>query len=259
MTYLITRPPLGEQDIHQLIHVIQGITNPFRDGRVLSTLVLVCYHFALKRKDLIGLTIGDAFKRSGEVRESVRVGEMGVVSNANVTTVLQDYRTYLRERGYSRRQPAPLFPTKDAKRYEVKQLQYDLQDCFSRFSHGITLEMIRQAGICGHYERKRQEGVPPGICFNETVRFARITPKQTIAILTGRKIPTGHKEDPFYRYWRRIESIPYERFPTPDGKAIAIQALVDEIAKDARIKPNRKNQLYCIIQQDLAYDPSATS
>lgn len=69
----------------------------------------------------------------------------------------------------------------------------------------ISLEKIRQAGICRHYEQLRDQGLSPKECLEKTAEFARISEKQASGILTDKKQPTGKKTSSFSEYLVEIE------------------------------------------------------
>jgi hypothetical protein len=75
---------------------------------------------------------------------------------------------------------------------------------------GITLEEIRQAGICNHYERLKSQGLPPRDCLKKTAGFARIGEKQVKGILSGNIQSTGKKEGSFLKYLKKIEKTKWE-------------------------------------------------
>jgi hypothetical protein len=62
----------------------------------------------------------------------------------------------------------------------------------------FTLEKIRQAGICDHYDEFKSKGISANDCFEETKTFARISDERTSEdhlrrILTGNILQTGKK------------------------------------------------------------------
>jgi hypothetical protein len=69
----------------------------------------------------------------------------------------------------------------------------------------ISLEKIRQTGICRHYERLKDQGLSPKECLKKTAVFARISEKQASGILTDKKQPTGKKTSSFSKYLEEIE------------------------------------------------------
>jgi len=69
----------------------------------------------------------------------------------------------------------------------------------------ISLEKIRQTGICRHYEQLRDQGLSPKECLEKTAEFARISEKQASGIMTDKKQPTGKKTSMFSEYLVEIE------------------------------------------------------
>ena len=74
----------------------------------------------------------------------------------------------------------------------------------------ISLEKIRQAGICRHYEQLRGQGLSPKECLEKTADFARISERHAKGILTGNIQPTGKKTSSFSKYLEEIEMVEFE-------------------------------------------------
>jgi hypothetical protein len=70
----------------------------------------------------------------------------------------------------------------------------------------ISLEQIRQAGICRHYEQLRDQGLSARECLEKTAEFAGISKRHTKGILTDKKQPTGRKTIPFLKHLSNIET-----------------------------------------------------
>lgn len=70
----------------------------------------------------------------------------------------------------------------------------------------ISLEQIRQAGICRHYEQLRDQGLSARECLEKTAEFAGISERHTKVILTAEKQPPCRKTIPFSKHLRNIET-----------------------------------------------------
>jgi hypothetical protein len=72
----------------------------------------------------------------------------------------------------------------------------------------ITLEQIRQAGICNYYDKLKQKGFSESQCLEETKIFARHKSyRATKDLLSGKIQPTGEKINPVQAYLEEIEEI----------------------------------------------------
>jgi hypothetical protein len=74
----------------------------------------------------------------------------------------------------------------------------------------ISLEKIRQTGICSHYEQLRGQGLSPKECLEKTADFAKISERHAKGILTGNIQPTGKKTNSFSKYLEEIEKVEFE-------------------------------------------------
>jgi hypothetical protein len=68
--------------------------------------------------------------------------------------------------------------------------KYDNDDA----STGITLEQIRQAGICRQYEKYKNQGLSARECLKKTANFARNTERHVKGMLTDKKTATKKKD-----------------------------------------------------------------
>lgn len=122
MGYIETRPPVSESDIENLITAIESVKTSTIDGAVLSNLVRVCYECALRKRELIGMSIGDVAKK-GLVDDFMKIGEKETRLSNDAKQILQNHIDYLKRNGYRLYPSFPLFPTKKHKRYNDRLLE----------------------------------------------------------------------------------------------------------------------------------------
>ncbi len=126
MGYIETRPPVPELDIENLITAIKSVKTPTIDGAVLSNLVRVCHECALRKRELIGLSIQDVAKK-GLVGDIIKVGDKYVRLSSDAKQILQNHIDYLKRNGYRLYPSSPLFPTKKNIRYHGRLLDNHLK------------------------------------------------------------------------------------------------------------------------------------
>ncbi len=127
MGYIETRPPLTAAEIEEFITRLESVKTNAIDGVVLSNLVRACFELALKKKELIDLSIGDVAK-GGVVSDIIRVGdyELNLLELPQAKKMLQGHIDYLKKKGYQLYSNKPLFPTKKKVRYSEKNLDNHL-------------------------------------------------------------------------------------------------------------------------------------
>ena len=99
----------------------------------------------------------------------------------------------------------------------------------------LSLEQIRQAGICKCYEQLKDQGLLPRECLKKTADFARISERHAEGILTDRKQRTGRKTGSVSEYLEKIEvgSIKSKKAENQKGNQI-----FEEISREIRNDPN---------------------
>ena len=125
MGYIQTRPPVSAADIEGLIARLESVNTSSIDGIVLSNLVRACFELALKKRELIDLSIGDVAK-AGVFGNVMQVGGSGVRVSQQAKQVLQSHIDYLKKSGYLMSANSPLFPTRNKKRYTPRTLDNHL-------------------------------------------------------------------------------------------------------------------------------------
>lgn len=243
MDYIETRPPVPETEIENLIAAIESVKTPTIDGVVLSSLVRVCNECALKKNELIELSIKDVAKK-GLVGDFINVGERKARLSSDAKQILQNHIDYLKRNGYRLYPSSPLFPTKKNERYNGRLLDNHLN-----LGPNNGLEKIRQSGICKHYDQLKDKGLTPQNCLSKTKEFARVekrytTKRHTKGILTGNVQPTGKKVVPFEKYLYEIEAIEVamKRSETSKNRQ-ALKQIYDDIKKDKNLKGDEKQIL----------------
>jgi len=127
MDYINTRPPVTSADIDNLTARMKTVKTRTIDGIVLSNLVRVCHECALKKGELIALSVGDVAK-GGVVGDVIQIGESEVTLLPQAKQVLQDHIDYLKNNGYRMYPTYPLFPTGDKKRYTDRNLDNHMKE-----------------------------------------------------------------------------------------------------------------------------------
>jgi site-specific recombinase XerD len=127
MDYIEMRPPVSEADIEDLIARLDSVKTSNIDGAVLSNLVRACFELALKKSELIDLSVGDVAKAGG-VGNAMQIGGTEVSLPSQAMQVLQDHIDYLKKNGYRMHPTKPLFPTRKKVRYSAKTLDNHLKE-----------------------------------------------------------------------------------------------------------------------------------
>jgi hypothetical protein len=128
MGYIQTRPPVSAADIEGLIARLESVNTSSIDGIVLSNLVRACFELALKKRELIDLSIEDVAK-GGIVRDIIQIGDdkLNLSELPQAKKMLQGHIDYLKTAGYRLFPTKPLFPTRKKKRYNEKTIDNHLE------------------------------------------------------------------------------------------------------------------------------------
>jgi hypothetical protein len=194
------------KEIISAIAKIRKVKEPNIDGAVLSNLVRICYECALKKSDLINLTVGDVSKK-GKVGEEIRVpgSENPRRPTARGKYVIQQHIDDLKDAGYRLYSSYPLFPTKKTKRkYNGRTLDYHLNKALD--GNRINLEEIRQAGIHAFYNSLRSQGISDIEGIKLASNFAGISERHASDLLKGAIQSTGKKLPPIIRHSKKIRN-----------------------------------------------------
>jgi hypothetical protein len=221
MDFIKTRPPVTQAEIEDLITRLESVKSKNFDGFILSNLVRTCHECALKKAELIKLSIMDVASGS-KIRDFMEVGDSVVKLSGQAKEFLQAHIDYLKNMRYKVKPQSPFSPTIKDRRYTAKTLDNHLKEAQNAESKPdgpstkasdtvethITLEQIRQAGICNYYDKMRQKGFSASQCLEETKIFARHKSyRATKDLLAGKIQPTGVKINPVQEYMEEIEEI----------------------------------------------------
>jgi len=215
--YIQTRPPMTQTEREDLIARVESAKSKNFDGFILSNLVRTSHACALKKAELIKLSIMDVAS-GGKVREFMEVGDSVIGLSGQAKKFLQGHIDYLKTMKYKMEPQSPLFPTTKGRRYTAKTLDNHLKGAQNPVEQSkkasdsdkthIELEQIRQAGICNYYDKLRQKGYSASQCIDETKIFARHKSyRATKDLLAGTIQPTGKKVNAVQEYLEEIEEI----------------------------------------------------
>ena len=127
MGYIQTRPPVTQTEIEDLIARLESAKSKNFDGFILSNLVRTCHECALKKAELIDLSIRDVAS-GGKIRDFMEVGDSVIELSEQVKEFLQDHVDYLKTMKYKMKPHSPLFPTIKDRRYTAKTLDNHLKE-----------------------------------------------------------------------------------------------------------------------------------
>jgi hypothetical protein len=204
MGYINTRSSISKAEIDKLIGSLANVNTSKIDGGVLANMVRTCHECGLKKSELIDLSVGDV-SRGGKVNDSMQVGDSKRSLSERAKGIIQDHIDYLKDKGYWRYSSSPLFPNRGKKRYASKSLD----NHFNPQHSDLTLEKVRQAGICNHYNELKCQELPAQDCLKKTKAFACISIGQLKGILTGNIQQTGKKSPtgPDVDYLKQIDKV----------------------------------------------------
>lgn len=243
MSYIKTRPPVGHAETENFIDKLRTVQTRTIDGVVVSNLVRACYECGLKSGELINLTIGDVSK-GAKVNDSMLIDGTPVPLTSRAQKVLQDHLDHLKANGYKMYSFNPLSPTKKGHQYSQKSLDNHLKKG-AVAGQNITLDKIRQAGICRHYDQMRKEGFSAQECLNRAKVFARLKSyRSTNDILRGSIQPTGQKTTSFIEHLKKLEIAELSYKHKNENEVIrSLNEIRDEIIKDKKLNDKERAAL----------------
>lgn len=127
MEYIQTRPPMKQAETEDLIASLESMQTKVIDGFILSNLVRTCHECALKKAELIKLSILDVAS-GGKIRDFMEVGDSEIELSEQAKKFLQGHIDYLKRKGYKLKPLSPLFPTRKNRRYTAKTLDNHLKE-----------------------------------------------------------------------------------------------------------------------------------
>ena len=127
MEYIQTRPPVTQTEIEDLIAGLESAKSKNFDGFILSNLIRTCHECALKKVELIDLSIMDVAS-GGKIRDFMEVGDSVIELSGQAKKFLQGHIDYLKNKEYKVKPQSPLFPTIKDRRYTAKTLDNHLKE-----------------------------------------------------------------------------------------------------------------------------------
>lgn len=243
MSEIKVKSPASKDQIDKLVLKLETEKSLVMDGFVLANLIRICFECALKRNELIDLTIEDV-SEGGVIKDIIRVGDKEYKITNSAKYVLQNHLNLLKSRHYELYQFRPLFPSKIGYKYSERNLANHLKKYFENEPKEISLEIIRQAGICNHYFENKK------IMINEdnlknTKEFVRTKSLRHVKdILRGEIQPAGKKPDKFIDFLKEIELLGVNA--QRDGVEIdkfEYEKLEKNIINDMKLRANEKDAL----------------
>lgn len=246
MDYIQTKSPLLRADLAILAGKMRSVKISAIDGVVISNIAWICFECALKKGELINMLIGDVASKSivgGKMRiEDGDNEDKELILSVVAKQVLQDHLQHLEKSGHKRYPISPLFPTKRKTRYPERHLQNHWKKMCDACSTEISLEEVRQGGICNHYDSLKAVGLPARECLEETAKFARIRKRHAADLLADQIQPTGNKPNALYDHLGEIEK--FEKASEETGIDYAeANRIHAKIKSDLGLNSNQKEAL----------------
>ena len=155
------------------------------DGKMLSNMLNIAFFLALKKGEVLNLKIGDVIDLNGQVKNEIQIGEDRIPLSKDDEQLIIDHLKHLRsDENYKDQSDAFLFQSKKGEQYgeAARQLR-------NTFNIDRPFQKLREASIKNKsLTSEKQRG-------KKVAKFARISPKQSQAIITGAKIPAGKTTD----------------------------------------------------------------
>lgn len=157
--YLTTQPPISSFILNLKIEQMEK--NQSVDGIILSNLLKLCNICALKKNELIDLRIKDVLDARKDIRDRIKVrGADEVLVEDKHAYLIKNHIEYIDDKRYRTSRFSPFFPDRKGEKYSPRKLQYDLDRFLKDDVHEkITLEKVRQAGICKFYDDQKAMGL----------------------------------------------------------------------------------------------------
>ena len=99
MDFIETRPPVTQIEIEDLISRLESVKTKVIDGIVLSNMVRICHECALKKSELIDLSIMDVASGS-KIRDFMEVGDSVIKLSGQAKKFIQAHIDYLKIKEY---------------------------------------------------------------------------------------------------------------------------------------------------------------
>jgi len=202
MTWITTQPPIPYADVDALIRHIQASTERFIDGVVLATALKFVYGLALKKGELLCLTVGHVCDQNLSPLNAIRIrlprqGPTVITVPNSFKQMISNYLPHIQNLyGADFNLNVSLFPDRTKRPYNDTSLQRHL-DFFtgSLNMQRVNLEMIRKTGICQYYDDLHARHVILRVSEWEApelaAKFARTGERHIIDLLEGNIKPAG--------------------------------------------------------------------
>jgi len=207
LTWIQTKPPIPYAEIDRLIATVEASSKLAIDGTVLGTALRFVYFLGLRKKEILDLRIGDVLDQSLSVRPKIIFGQDLIPVPPNVIQAIDDYSRHLRFLYRKKLLPTLyFFPGRNRKQYDDSTLGRHVDHFARDLGFKITLEKIRQAGICRFYgELRVQNQLAPWEAMEATASFGRIESiYHTADLLQGQTWPWGGRAKPATRVEPKI-------------------------------------------------------
>lgn len=155
------------------------------DGKMLSNMLKIVFFLTLKKGEVLNLKIGDVIDLNGHVKNEIQIGEDRIPLFKDDEQLIIDHLKHLRsDENYKDQSDAFLLQSKQGEQYgeAARQLR-------NIFKIDRPFQKLREASIMNKALTFEKQGG------KKVAKFARISPKQLQAIISGKKIPAGKTTD----------------------------------------------------------------
>jgi hypothetical protein len=176
--HIQTKPPIPYAIIDQLISNIEQSKELLIDGRVLGAALRFAYFLGFRKREILNLRIEHVLDANQAVRNAIIFDSEQISVPADFTRTIVDYCSYLRTYRKKLVPDWPFFPNrKKDKPYGETTIVRHINHFSGVFSYDITIEKIRQSGICRFYDGLGATQPDYYVQFDaleSTARFARV-------------------------------------------------------------------------------------
>jgi hypothetical protein len=271
------RTLISKNSMPALFQRIEGYSSRPIDGKILAGILKMAYHCALKRGEILDLTVNDVTVRGGrQIAPKIKTKRENVPVSAQAKTFLKAHLKYLQDKGYRLSTASPLFPAPIKKtispgaqqrgqteKYDPRKLGFHLRKATTGIKGWSNLEGIRQAGICDFYDKELSKGTPPDEAFKATMGFARCETEEFIrGILASPRKNIQIKAPP--TKLQRMFSGLSEIGISDDQRIKRAKRFCRAVDRDKKIDPGRKEDIEkrlikALASKGITFDPSSTA
>ena len=165
---LAVNPRCSEDEVRGLIDLINQSKNKNIDPKTLSKIVELIYYYGRHLQDIIETEIRSVLTPEGNLKPEYQ-------------EALGEYLDYIRDKFPASDDSSPLFPGKKGKRYAERTLRRHFQDVQNESDQlsALTLDDIRQAGVCHNYHENLKKYAPQ-IAFDKTMEWSGIKQRRAL-------------------------------------------------------------------------------